>query len=145
MATTSFLYHTLGLKAHRHLKTEYCGGKVFHHVELRPDKRRCRACGWGRFSTPVTASRPSIRGICSLKRARGSKPPQPPALKPAFELAFLGRAVFAKTARLFYTRYVTPQPMPKIAVEFTPKSPRPQVTKNAWRFFCDLGSWWCKR
>lgn len=45
MATTSFLYHTLGLRNHRHLKTEFIGSAVYHHVELRQDKRRCRGCG----------------------------------------------------------------------------------------------------
>ncbi|NOZ95072.1 MAG: ISL3 family transposase, partial [Acidobacteria bacterium] len=44
MATTSFVYHTLGLRGHRHLKTEYKGGCTYHHVELAAGKRRCRAC-----------------------------------------------------------------------------------------------------
>lgn len=44
MATTSFLYHTLGLKGYRHLRTDYRGGEVIHHVELHPKKRRCREC-----------------------------------------------------------------------------------------------------
>jgi transposase len=45
MATTSFLYHTLGTEGYRHLKTEYVGGVVEHHVELVREKRVCRACG----------------------------------------------------------------------------------------------------
>jgi len=44
MATTSFLYHTLGLRGYRHLRTEYEGGTVAHHVELVLHKRRCRGC-----------------------------------------------------------------------------------------------------
>ena len=45
MATTSFLYHTLGLVGYRHLSTQYEGGAVVHHVERAPHKRRCRGCG----------------------------------------------------------------------------------------------------
>ena len=45
MATTSFLYHTLGLVGYRHLRTDFREGKVFHHVELERTKRRCRNCG----------------------------------------------------------------------------------------------------
>lgn len=45
MATTSFLYHTLGLRGYRHLATRYEEGTVFHHVELRFEQRRCRGCG----------------------------------------------------------------------------------------------------
>ena len=45
MATTSFVYHTLGLRGYRHLRTEYKGGVVVHHVELSGEKRRCRGCG----------------------------------------------------------------------------------------------------
>ena len=44
MATTSFLYHTLGVKGYRHLRTEYVDGVVRHHVRLRRFKRRCRGC-----------------------------------------------------------------------------------------------------
>ena len=45
MATTSFLYHTQGLIGYRHLRTEFRGGEVFHHVELQRERRRCRNCG----------------------------------------------------------------------------------------------------
>jgi len=44
MATTSYLYHTMGLKNYRHLRTEYRQGKVFHHVRLKNTKRMCRGC-----------------------------------------------------------------------------------------------------
>lgn len=44
MATTSFLYHTLGLRGYRHLCTAYEGGAVVHHVERVLHKRRCRGC-----------------------------------------------------------------------------------------------------
>lgn len=47
MATTSFLYHTMGLDGYRHLRTEYRGGSVYHHVERRWDRRFCRNCGAG--------------------------------------------------------------------------------------------------
>jgi len=45
MATTSFLYHSLGLRGYRHLRTEYRYGEVVHHIELCDHKRRCRGCG----------------------------------------------------------------------------------------------------
>lgn len=45
MATTSFLYHMLGLRSHRHLRTEFKRGAAYHHVELKRDRRSCRACG----------------------------------------------------------------------------------------------------
>ena len=45
MAATSFLYHTQGLRGYRHLRTEYRGGAVYHHVELDPHTRSCRLCG----------------------------------------------------------------------------------------------------
>lgn len=45
MATTSYLYHTMGLKNYRQMHTEYCQGTVFHHVRLRNTKRTCRGCG----------------------------------------------------------------------------------------------------
>jgi transposase len=45
MATTSLLYHTLGLRGYRHLATRFEEGAVFYHVELRPEQRRCRGCG----------------------------------------------------------------------------------------------------
>jgi len=45
MATTSFLYHSLGLRGYRHLRTDYEGGAVVHHVEQVAHKRRCRGCG----------------------------------------------------------------------------------------------------
>ncbi len=44
MATTSFLYHTQGLVGYRHLRTEFREGEVYHHVELKPECRRCRHC-----------------------------------------------------------------------------------------------------
>ena len=51
MATTSYLYHALGLKGYVHQRTDYRGGGVFHHVELAPHKRRCRNCSarWNRL------------------------------------------------------------------------------------------------
>jgi len=47
MATTTFLYHALGLRDYRLLRTEYRAGAVEFHVELRPSRRRCRGCGAG--------------------------------------------------------------------------------------------------
>ncbi len=32
MATTSFIYHTLGLVGYDHLRTEYKNGAVYHHL-----------------------------------------------------------------------------------------------------------------
>ena len=45
MATTSFVYHTFGIRGYQHHRTEYRKGSAFHHIELRDDKRRCRGCG----------------------------------------------------------------------------------------------------
>jgi len=45
MATTSFLYHTMGLKGYKHLRTEYRCGIVLHHIKLRNTERTCRGCG----------------------------------------------------------------------------------------------------
>ena len=45
MATTSFLYHTMGLKGYIHIRTEYSRGVILHHVKLRNTERRCRGCG----------------------------------------------------------------------------------------------------
>lgn len=52
MATTSFLYHTMGVRGYRYLRCEYSGGVVRHHVQLRRHRRRCRGCGarWYRLS-----------------------------------------------------------------------------------------------
>lgn len=47
MATTSFLYHTQGLQNYRFLKTDYCNGAIYFHVELKAEKRTCRGCGAG--------------------------------------------------------------------------------------------------
>ena len=47
MATTSFLYHALGVKGYRHRRTEYVGGVIRYHIGLREDRRRCRGCGRG--------------------------------------------------------------------------------------------------
>lgn len=44
MATTSYLYHGLGLRDYRHQKTEYRGGVIEHHVRIRRSRRRCRHC-----------------------------------------------------------------------------------------------------
>ncbi len=45
MATTSFLYHTLGLAGYIQRRTQFVHGWVYHHVELDPHKRTCRRCG----------------------------------------------------------------------------------------------------
>ena len=45
MATTSFLYHSLGLHGYDHCRTEYVNGWVYHHIERKKEKRSCRACG----------------------------------------------------------------------------------------------------
>jgi transposase len=47
MATTSYLYHTMGLKHYEHRCTEYLHGSVFHHVRLKNTERTCRGCGAG--------------------------------------------------------------------------------------------------
>jgi transposase len=44
MATTSFVYHTLGLHGYRLIRTEYVDGCVYFHVERVRQKRKCRGC-----------------------------------------------------------------------------------------------------
>ncbi len=45
MATTSFLYHTMGLRGYQHLRTEFREGAVFHHVARQERFRACANCG----------------------------------------------------------------------------------------------------
>jgi transposase len=45
MATTSYLYHALGLLRYEHLSTEFRGGTVYYHVIRKKDERRCAGCG----------------------------------------------------------------------------------------------------
>ena len=45
MATTSYLYHALGLQGYRHLRTVFQGGRVIYHIERAPEKRACGVCG----------------------------------------------------------------------------------------------------
>ncbi len=51
MATTSYLYHTLGVRGYVHLRSEFQGGRVCFHVQRAAHKRRCRNCGarWHRL------------------------------------------------------------------------------------------------
>lgn len=51
MATTSYLYHTLGVRGYVSLRTEFQGGSVRYHVRRALHKRRCRNCGarWHRL------------------------------------------------------------------------------------------------
>ena len=42
--STSYLYHTMGLRQYHHLRTEYLAGMVYFHVSLKDHLRRCRNC-----------------------------------------------------------------------------------------------------
>lgn len=44
MATTSYLYHTLGLTHYHHEKTEFLRGAVYYHVSKKREARRCAHC-----------------------------------------------------------------------------------------------------
>ncbi len=44
MATTSYLYHTLGLMRYQHLSTKYHQGAVYYHVTKKQEERFCMAC-----------------------------------------------------------------------------------------------------
>ena len=44
MATTSFIYHTLGLRGYWLTHTNYLNGCVYFHVERKRQKRQCRGC-----------------------------------------------------------------------------------------------------
>jgi transposase len=45
MATTSFLYHTQGVRGYKHVRTEYVNGGVRHHITRERHRRECRGCG----------------------------------------------------------------------------------------------------
>ena len=45
MATTSYLYHAMGLEGYQHLRTEFHEGKIRFHIEKKPGKRTCARCG----------------------------------------------------------------------------------------------------
>jgi transposase len=45
LATTSYLYHAMGLEGYRHLRTEYRDGRIVFHIERTPRKRVCAECG----------------------------------------------------------------------------------------------------
>jgi transposase len=71
MATTSFVYHTLGLEGYRHLRTEYRGGAVYHHVEQVRHRRRCRGCGsWWYDLTLDGAFEREFRGLPVGRRSQ---------------------------------------------------------------------------
>ena len=44
MATTSYLYHTLGLTSYHLEKTEFREGAVYYHVRKKREARRCAHC-----------------------------------------------------------------------------------------------------
>jgi len=44
MATTSYLYHTLGLTGYHHERTEFREGAVYYHVRKKREARRCAHC-----------------------------------------------------------------------------------------------------
>ena len=45
MATTSYLYHALGLVRYQHLRTEYRRGAIYYHVIKKKEERTCTGCG----------------------------------------------------------------------------------------------------
>ena len=45
MATTSYLYHAMGLQGYRHLLTEFRDGRIAFHIEKAPGRRTCAECG----------------------------------------------------------------------------------------------------
>lgn len=48
MATTSYLYHSMGLRGYTLISTEYINGWNYFHIELKKDKRHCANC-WARW------------------------------------------------------------------------------------------------
>jgi hypothetical protein len=44
MATTSYLYHALGLIHHRLMRTEFKSGAIYYHVVMKREKRACSGC-----------------------------------------------------------------------------------------------------
>ena len=44
MATTGYLYHTLGLTRYCHERTEFRKGAIYYHVRKKGEARRCAHC-----------------------------------------------------------------------------------------------------
>ncbi len=44
MATTSYIYHALGLVRYNHLSTQYHQGAVYYHVTKKREERSCAGC-----------------------------------------------------------------------------------------------------
>ena len=45
MATTSYVYHALGLQGYQLLRTDVQNGEIAFHIERQRTKRQCRSCG----------------------------------------------------------------------------------------------------
>lgn len=71
MATTSYLYHALGLVRYQHVKTEYRGGATYYHVIRKRDERRCAGCGarWDQLTMQGKFER-SFRGLPVGRRSQ---------------------------------------------------------------------------
>ena len=43
--STSLLYHALGVRDYRYVRTEYIEGSVMFAIQRKPEACRCAACG----------------------------------------------------------------------------------------------------
>jgi hypothetical protein len=43
--STSFLYHTFGIRGYEHVRTDYRGGATVFTIRQDPHECRCSACG----------------------------------------------------------------------------------------------------
>ena len=55
--SSGFLYHGLGIRGYRHVRTRYEFGAVVMEIELPPEKRCCSHCGSNHVHSRGTTSR----------------------------------------------------------------------------------------
>ena len=60
--SSGLLYHGLGIRGYRHVRTRYEFGAVIVEIELPPEKRRCSQCGSDHVHSRGTTSR-LFRGV----------------------------------------------------------------------------------
>ena len=60
--SSGLLYHGLGIRGDRHVRTRYEFGAVIVEIELPPEKRRCSQCGSDHVHSRGTTSR-LFRGV----------------------------------------------------------------------------------
>ena len=75
--STSYLYHTHGIKGFHHKKTEYSNGEVVFHIQQNPEKLCCVECG-SQDITPVRIKKD--RDILTLPAGKKNRSSALPAI-----------------------------------------------------------------